>query len=230
MSVKKGTKTFHRLRRPPRIQRKVRNLDFCVKFSGVLPRYAEGRLWEAARLASLLGGGASRIAFGRRCVSRRFWETARLASLLGDGASRVAFGRRRVSRRFCEAAHLASLLGGGASRVASQEIPLPRRGGERSETEWLGILGVSDHPAPKGHPSKGGEFSPDRYAKCRLLRGRLRLALALPTPTALRSIPPELDWPKLGGSQGGRTESPANSRSGTRSDRAGRRGTSCPRG
>ncbi|MBE6426909.1 MAG: hypothetical protein E7029_13185 [Planctomycetaceae bacterium] len=50
--------------------------------------------WEAARLASLLGGGASRIAFqsvGRLRVSRCFWEAARLASLLGGGASRVAF-------------------------------------------------------------------------------------------------------------------------------------------
>ena len=38
-----------------------------------------------------LGGGASRVAFGRRRVSRRFWEAAHLVSLLG---------RRRVSRRF----------------------------------------------------------------------------------------------------------------------------------
>ena len=115
MSVKKGTKTFHRLRRSPR--------TFC---------------WTC------LAAKPPRCAFGRRCVSRRFWETARLASLLGDDAS----------------------------RVASQEIPLPRRGGERSETGWFGILGRSNHPAPAGHPSKGGEFSPDRCALCRLPRGR----------------------------------------------------------
>jgi len=54
--------------------------------------------------------------FGRRRVSRCFWEAARLASLLGGDASRVAFqafGRRRVSRRFSsfwEAARLASLF------------------------------------------------------------------------------------------------------------------------
>ena len=149
MSVKKGTKTFHRLRRPPRIQRKVRNLDFCVKFSGVLPRYAEGRLWEAARLASLLGGGASRIAFGRRCVSRRFWETARLASLWGGGASRVAFGRRCVSPRFWEAARLASLLkkflslGGAASEA--------RRSG------W-GYSAFQTTPPLRGTPPREGNF------------------------------------------------------------------------
>ncbi|MBQ4143307.1 MAG: hypothetical protein IJD43_07535, partial [Thermoguttaceae bacterium] len=56
----------------------------------------------------------------------RLWEAARLASLL---------------KKFPSSGGAA--LGGGASRVASQEIPLPRRGGERSETEWLGILGVS---------------------------------------------------------------------------------------
>ena len=102
--------------------------------------------------------------FGRRRVSRRFWEAVRLASLLGGGASRVAFqeipllrrgssGRRRVSRRFSrnspptegrlwEAVRLASLLkkfsslggaalGGGASRVAFQEIPHLRRAADR---------------------------------------------------------------------------------------------------
>ena len=109
-------------------------------------RRVSRRFWEAARLVSLLGDGASRVAFGRRHVSRCFWEAARLVSLLGGGASRVAFGRRRVSRCFWEAARLAllweaarlaSILGGVASRVASQEIPLPRRGGEQSETGWF---------------------------------------------------------------------------------------------
>ena len=47
----------------------------------------------------------------------------------------------------------------------------------------------------------GGEAASLRAVR-RLLRGRLRLALALLTPTALRSIPPGLDWPKLCGSQG----------------------------
>ena len=83
--------------------------------------------WEAARLASLLGGGASRVAFGRRCVSRRFWETARLASLLGGCTSRVAFGRLHVSRCFWEAARLASLLGSVASRVAFWRRRVSRR-------------------------------------------------------------------------------------------------------
>ncbi|MBQ4143423.1 MAG: hypothetical protein IJD43_08120, partial [Thermoguttaceae bacterium] len=49
--------------------------------------------------------------FGRRRVSRRFWEASRLASLLGGVASRVAFRRRRVSHRFWDAVRLASLLG-----------------------------------------------------------------------------------------------------------------------
>jgi len=160
-----------------------------------------------------LGGGASRVA------SQKFLPLGGAA--LGGGASRVA------SQKFLSLGGAA--LGGGASRVASQEIPLPRRGGERSETEWLGILGISDHPAPKGHPSKGGEFSPDRYAMCRLLRGRLRLALALPTPTALRSIPPGLDWPKLGGSQGRCPDRPAQTCPGSRSDSAGRCCSSCHR-
>ena len=64
-------------------------------------RRVSHRFWETARLALLLGDGTSRVAFGRRHVSRgTFWEATRLASLLGDGASRVDFGRRRVSRRF----------------------------------------------------------------------------------------------------------------------------------
>jgi len=49
---------------------------------------------------TILGGVASRVAFGRRRVSRRIWEASRLASHLGGVASRVAFRRRRVSRRF----------------------------------------------------------------------------------------------------------------------------------
>jgi len=60
--------------------------------------------------------------------------------------------------------------------------------------------------------------------------GGYRLALALLTPTALRSIPPELDWPKLGGSQGCCPEGPAYPCPGARSDSTGRSRTSCPRG
>ena len=67
----------------------------------------------------------------------------------------------------------------------------------------------------------GGEAASLRAVR-RLLRGRLRLALALLTPTALRSIPPGLDWPKLGGSQGCRPECPAYSSPGSRSDSTGR--------
>jgi len=114
---------------------------------------SERWLWEGTRLASLfkkflsfggaaLGGDASRVAFQEIPLPRRG----------GSGRGRVS---RRFSRnsspsegRLCEAARLASLfkkflsfggaaLGGGASRVAFQEIPLLRRGGERSETGWF---------------------------------------------------------------------------------------------
>jgi len=153
---KKGTKTFHRLRRSPSLSKEGKKFRFLCKIfrgaatvrggaalGGVASRVAFGRrrvsrrFWEAARLASLLGGGASRVAFRRRCVSHRFWETARLASLLGGVASRVAFGRRCVSRRFWEAVRLALLLGGGASRVAFRRRRVSRRFGEAARLASL---------------------------------------------------------------------------------------------
>ena len=134
---------------------------------------SEGRLWEAARLASLL---KKFLSFG--------------GAALGGGASRVAFqeiplpqrggsGRRRVSRRFSrnsspsegrlwEAARLASLLkkflsfggaalGGGASRVAFQEIPLLRRDGS-------GRRRVSRRFSRNSSPSEGQLWEAARLA------------------------------------------------------------------
>ena len=132
-----------------------------IQIQDLARRHVSRCFWEAVRLASLLGVGASRVAFRRRRVSRCFWESARLASLLGGGASRVAFGRQRVSRRFWEAARLASLfkkflsLGGAASEA--------RRSG------W-GYSAFQTTPPLRGTPPREGEILPDRAAVDTALR------------------------------------------------------------